>query len=187
VSDRPDSILVTDADRERAVVRLGDATASGSLTLEELAERVDRAHAARTRGELDTVTADLPAAAPAPATRSSRPRHRVIGSRLTLGGRWSLPSEPSFLCLAGTLEIDLRQAAAAGPLVDLVIVNWFGTVTVIVPEGTAVELSPGGFSSTHDVRVEGQPHSGAPSLRLRTGGGFGTTRVTSRPRSAATR
>jgi hypothetical protein len=182
VSDQSDAIRVTDADRERAVGRLGDATVAGSLTLEELAERVDIAHAARTQGELELVTADVPASAPMQGAPIARRRHRVIASRLTLGGRWSLPGEPSFLCVAGTLEIDLRQAAATGPVVDLTMVNWFGTVTVVVPEGTAVELSPGGFSSTHDITVSGQPKPGAPSLRLRTGGGFGTTRVTSKPR-----
>ena len=177
----PPDIRATDDDRERAAVALADASAAGSLTFEELAERVGRAHAARTRAELAVLTADLPAAVP-PSVPAAPVRHRAIASRLSLRGHWTLPPRPSFLCLAGTLEIDLREVSGAGPALDLELTNWFGTVTVVVPEGTRVELDPGGISATHDVRAGGPPAPGAPTVRLRTRGGFGTTRVRSRPR-----
>jgi len=51
------------ADRERAVDVLKAGFAEGRLTQEEYNERVGRAYAARTYGELTALTADLPAGA----------------------------------------------------------------------------------------------------------------------------
>ena len=49
-----------DADRNRTAELLREAHVAGFLTLEELDERVGTALAARTRGELDRLTSDLP-------------------------------------------------------------------------------------------------------------------------------
>ena len=49
-----------DADRNRTAELLREAHVAGYLTLEELDERVGTALAARTRGELDRLTSDLP-------------------------------------------------------------------------------------------------------------------------------
>ncbi len=69
-------VLASDRERERAVVLLRDAGAEGRLTPEELEERVERALAARTRGELAPVVGDLPdgaaAAKAAPAVHGGR-------------------------------------------------------------------------------------------------------------------
>ena len=58
-------IRASDSDRERVVEVLQRHTAAGRLTLDEFAERVDVACAARTLGELAVVTRDLPAEQPA--------------------------------------------------------------------------------------------------------------------------
>ncbi len=55
------SLRVSDRERERVVDLLSGHAAEGRLTLEELDARIDGAHAARTRGELAALTADLPA------------------------------------------------------------------------------------------------------------------------------
>lgn len=75
VSSDPLELRASDADRERTIARLRAASGEGRLTFEELAERVERAEAARTGGELVELTADLPeprraVAAPEPRTRS---------------------------------------------------------------------------------------------------------------------
>jgi hypothetical protein len=54
----------SDAERERAVARLRDASTEGRLTLEELAHRTGLAYAAKSHAKLERVTADLPAFAP---------------------------------------------------------------------------------------------------------------------------
>jgi hypothetical protein len=56
----PPELRVSDADREATMTRLRVAGGDGRLTLEELAERVERADAARTQSDLDVLTADLP-------------------------------------------------------------------------------------------------------------------------------
>jgi len=53
-------IRVSDADRDRAASLLREHHAEGRLTAEEFHERLDRALAAKTRGELDELLADLP-------------------------------------------------------------------------------------------------------------------------------
>lgn len=54
-------MLAGNADRERAVDVLRAGFAEGRLTQEEFTERVERAYASRTYGELGGLTADLPA------------------------------------------------------------------------------------------------------------------------------
>jgi hypothetical protein len=54
-------MLAGNADRERAVDVLRAGFAEGRLSQEEFTERVERAYASRTYGELGELTADLPA------------------------------------------------------------------------------------------------------------------------------
>ncbi|HEY3019492.1 MAG TPA: DUF1707 domain-containing protein [Solirubrobacteraceae bacterium] len=69
-------VLASDAEREAAVERLRTGAGEGRLEHEELERRVHAAYAARTRAELEAVTADLP---PPPAPR---PRMDVSGEEL---------------------------------------------------------------------------------------------------------
>ncbi|MFN2497194.1 MAG: DUF1707 domain-containing protein [Pseudonocardiaceae bacterium] len=55
-----DRMRAADADRERVAEKLRSAHAEGRLDLAEYDERVQQAWAARTYGELDRLTADLP-------------------------------------------------------------------------------------------------------------------------------
>jgi hypothetical protein len=67
----PDSLAhrASDAEREAAADRLRAAAAEGRLEPDELDERVGQVYAARTVGELVTITEDLPE----PAAQSGRP------------------------------------------------------------------------------------------------------------------
>jgi hypothetical protein len=78
----PDPDLrAADSDRQAVAAALGRHLSDGRLTVEEYDERLARAYAARTYGELGVLLADLPAgtaarpaagpAAPAPAYRSA--------------------------------------------------------------------------------------------------------------------
>jgi len=51
---------VSDAERDGVVERLARALREGRITVAEFEERTDRAYAARTRGDLDDLTEDLP-------------------------------------------------------------------------------------------------------------------------------
>jgi uncharacterized protein DUF1707 len=171
---------VGDADRERAVELLREASVDGRLTLEELADRAELAHAARTSDELAVVTADL-APAPAPAPPAAE-RRRVICSMLRRNGRFPLPASSRFELWFGTLELDLRQAAIAGPAVEIEIRNVFGTATLLVPEHVEVELAGDAPLATTDMRLADEsPPPGAPLVRVRVSGLGGTVRVRTSP------
>lgn len=61
---------VGDAEREATAAELREHYASGRLTLDELNDRIDRAFAAKTRGDLDGLMRDLPSARPGTAGQS---------------------------------------------------------------------------------------------------------------------
>jgi hypothetical protein len=66
VSDELPELRASDSDRERTVAVLRHAASDGQLTVDELEERVSAAYAARTRRELEQLTADITPAQPAP-------------------------------------------------------------------------------------------------------------------------
>jgi hypothetical protein len=53
-------IRASDADRDRTAALLREHLAAGRLTAEEFNERLDKAYAAKTLGELDQLLSDLP-------------------------------------------------------------------------------------------------------------------------------
>lgn len=99
------AIRASDAEREAVVIRLRDACAAGRLTIDELAERVDRAYAARTRAELQQLVRDLPG-----ATLPSRPARRLpaLGREHSLPDRFVVESERS--------QVASRALARLAPL-----------------------------------------------------------------------
>ena len=56
-------LRASDDDRERVAAVLREHTAAGRLTLDELSDRMAAAYAARTLGELASLTVDLPSLA----------------------------------------------------------------------------------------------------------------------------
>lgn len=78
-------IRASDAERERVATQLRDHAAAGRLDVDELGERLQRAYAARTRGDLTVLTTDLPATAPAPRPPHPDAPHREWGLRERVG------------------------------------------------------------------------------------------------------
>lgn len=67
----------TDAERERVVARLRAATVDGGLDLDELGQRIELVYRARTSGELDRLTRDLPAGPPDQPDGTERRRRSI--------------------------------------------------------------------------------------------------------------
>ena len=91
------ALRASDADRERAVDLLRGHAQAGRLEVEELDERCERAFAARTFGELDALTADLPpvSAPPAAVAPPARPaRHRRSRAAAYFSGSWRVGGTP---------------------------------------------------------------------------------------------
>src|SRR5688572_23218245 len=143
MSELPE-LRVSDADREATVVRLRHAGGEGRLTLEELAERVELADAARTRGDLDVLTADLPAASglappPAPPGKDRRWVVAIMGGE-TRKGRWRPSRRTNAVAVMGGIDIDLREAELADGA-EFLAIGIMGAVSIVVPEGVSVEMS----------------------------------------------
>lgn len=69
-------VRASDAEREHVVALLREAAGEGRLDVDELEGRLERAYAARTRGELAVLTRDLPLAASARRQAVERGRRR---------------------------------------------------------------------------------------------------------------
>jgi hypothetical protein len=87
-------LRAADADRTAVADLLGEHMAAGRLTVVEYEERLARAYAARTFGELAELTTDLPPLAPArttPVAPVPAPAHGPVGwgHCATGGGGWA--------------------------------------------------------------------------------------------------
>ena len=71
---RPAGTRASDGDRDAVVSDLSEHFQAGRLTTEELDERIGRALAARTWGELGELMADLPAPGASAAASGAQPR-----------------------------------------------------------------------------------------------------------------
>ncbi|MGW3008932.1 DUF1707 SHOCT-like domain-containing protein [Streptomyces sp. NPDC001219] len=180
-------LRASDTDRERVAEILRDALAEGRLAMEEFDERLDAAYKARTYGELEPLTADLPSAAqtPAPLSLSLRKEsgapvrwaERIVsgaqgssvGFSLMSGfqrkGRWTIGRRFTAACVMGGGEIDLREANFAGP--EVVVSCWvlMGGVNIVVPPGVEVDVRGLGIMGGFDAGEDGTPgEPGAPRV-----------------------
>jgi Domain of unknown function (DUF1707)/Cell wall-active antibiotics response 4TMS YvqF len=173
VTDPDASLRVSDAERDQTLRVLGDHAAVGRLTLDELEERSSRALAAKTRGELATLTGDLPREAgqdrPAPTLAKKPVRWMVaIMSGSHRRGRFRAVGSINAIAIMGGDEIDLREAEIEGGELTLNLVAVMGGATLYIPD--TVELDVGGFSllgGNTEIGSERPPRPGAPVIRLR--------------------
>ncbi len=137
----PRDLRASDADRDRALAMLGEAMSDGRLTVDEHSERIQRAFAARTLGELAELTADL-------AVPSAQPV-RLDGGRVITGifgparrdGRWVVPENLTVTAMFGEVEVDFTQAILQTSRVQLYATVFGGRLRLIVPDGVSVIVS----------------------------------------------
>lgn len=170
---RSPELRASDADRDRAAALFRDNLVAGRLTLDELSERLDGAHEARTLAQLDQLTADLPAETPG-ATESSRSRRTPNRwSVAVMGGvertsRWRVPTRTTAVAVMGGVELDLRKAELDAPEVEIIAIAVMGGIEIVVPEGVDVELSGLAFMGGKEENVADVPTlPGAPLVRVR--------------------
>jgi Domain of unknown function (DUF1707)/Cell wall-active antibiotics response 4TMS YvqF len=172
------AIRASDEERESVVARLRTAAGDGRLTLDELAERLDRAFAAVTRAELEPLTADLPErSTPAPG----KARSWIVGimGGATHRGRWRIASRCTVVNVMGGADLDLTEAIVEGAETEIRVFSLMGGSDVVVPEGVHVELSGFAFMGGNDLRLErtAPPPPGAPVIRVRAYSIMGGTDV----------
>jgi len=172
VSAQPPDLRVSDADRERVARLLRDAAGEGRLTVDELDERVERAYAARTAGELAELTTDLPATAAGRAIAPSgrKPRRwlvSVMGGG-NLRGRWRVGPKLTVVSLMSGADVDLRHAEMDLPEARITAIAIMGGVSVVVPAGVDVEMTGFALVGGNDNRVPVQDlPPNAPRVHVR--------------------
>ena len=121
------------------VTLLGEAAADGRLTMPEHAERLERALAARTLGELTKLTADL--ALPSGQPIRLYPRRSVAAAfaRERRDGRWVVPEVFPVTAFFGNVVLDLREAVFQKQRITIHATAVAGQIRLIVPAGVAVE------------------------------------------------
>ena len=178
----------SDSDRDRAVSLLRDHCVVGRLTLDEFSERTGSALAARTRGELDAVLADLPAV-PQPLTEVARRRARrwivaVMGESESKG-RWRLARHTSVVALMGACHLDLSRAEIDGPDVVITALGIMGSIDIVAPEGIDVDLTGLSIMGRKSLRMRDVPVlRGSPRILVRAFPVMGEVTVSSRPAAA---
>ena len=175
---------VSDADRDLVVELLKERTADGTLTLDEFAERVDRALSARTRGDLDEATADL-AGTPAPPSARRTTTHNVVAVMAGAGrkGRWRCGSRVVAVAVMGGCQIDFRGAEIDADEVHVVAVAFWGGIDIIVPEGIEVGLDGVPVMGGKSAQVKNVPRlPGSPRILVHAYPIMGGVTVRSRPR-----
>ncbi len=189
-SDQPSGIghlRCSDGDRDLVAEVLGTAFADGRITFEEHDERLNRAYAARTFGELDALTKDL--VAPADTSPALTAGHRntpdrrftasppsvgpvlrdstTVMSTLKPGSPLHVPSRANLVVILGEARIDLVNATFAANLVHINLNVFMGEVKIRVPDGVRV------VSSINKVMGEYSAHNlpqGPASVTVELGG-----------------
>jgi hypothetical protein len=154
VSSRPGphDLRASDADRELVITLLGEAAADGRLTLDEHAERSERALAARTLGELTRLTADLALTSGQPIRLYPRRSVAAAFARERRDGRWVVPEFLPVTAFFGNVVLDMRDAVLQKRRITIQATAVAGQIRLIVPAGVAVELVGQSFLGTRSVR-----------------------------------
>lgn len=152
----------SDVDRERVAEALRSAAEDGRLTLSELEERLEATFQARTYGDLQPITRDLPqgpypipgnqpqrqwstqsqpAERPmtdAPASRSER--ISAILAEEKRAGRWEVPQRIDVMVVCGSAELDFSDAIVRSNEVVISGAVVLGQLKILVPEGVDVRM-----------------------------------------------
>jgi len=165
-------LRASDADRDKVAEVLREALAEGRLTPEEHSDRIDRVYHARTLGELEPITADLPAVrdralpiAPGPGAAQSSPPAVAVFSEVKRRGRWIVGPETTAVAVFGAVKLDLTEAVLPRE-VTIRAFSVFGSVKVDVPEDA--EVHGGGFAvfGARDMPDEVSAARGGPVVQV---------------------
>lgn len=170
----------SDAERRETTDRLKRACVEGRLTLDEFGQRVEQVLAARTRGELEALMADLPAhtagntgTALTGAAGTAMDHRTPVSTTLAFMssadriGRWRIGERSHVIALMGSCKLDLRRVTISAPLTVIRAYVVMGNVNVIVPEGVEVELDGLAVMGSRSLKLKGPPaQPGAPVVRV---------------------
>lgn len=155
-----------DADREAVAATVQEAAADGRLGLDELDERLAATYAARTFGDLETITRDL---ADVPAHGSDADEITISApiSDQKRSGRWRVPERINANAGMGSIKLDFTEAIVTRRVVHVDAVASAGSVVLLVPEGWQIDIEQARTAmGSVKNKVVAPPKSGAPLLRV---------------------
>ena len=120
---------------------LGEALADGRLSHEEYSERMPRALAARTLGELAVLTADLAAPEHQPVQLDGARPVAALFTSADRRGRWVVPAAVTCVAAFGEVVLDFTEAILQERHVVVTVYAVFGRVRLIVPAGVEVVMN----------------------------------------------
>jgi len=133
------TVRISDDDRNAVIDRVQDAAGRGFLTIEELESRIELATAAKTRAELEPLTADLPA--PGSAIASAPALVGATLSKTQRQGYWEVPASVQVHVTLGKVVLDFTQAKFTAPTVEVQVSGTLASIDVVVPAGMRVDIS----------------------------------------------
>ena len=149
----------------------------------EHTERVERAYAARTLGDLAVLTSDLAGPAAQPFRLDHRGPMLAMFGRDRRAGRWVVPATVPVVAVFGEVVLDLREALLQSQRVVVQATMLGGTLELIVPEGVGVEVHGTAMLTRTINRTQRFAAAGMPVVEVRCFAFGGTIRVTSPRRS----
>jgi uncharacterized protein DUF1707/cell wall-active antibiotic response 4TMS protein YvqF len=179
----PRDMRVSNDDRERVAKVLHESMAEGRLTVTELEERLDKVYAAKTFGDLEPLTRDLPvgnAAKSIAIPRPAAPSSTRIGGRGTSStaiailsgavrkGGWTVPPTFNTVAVMGGVEIDLTDARFEDAETTIQAFALMGGIEIYVPRDIVVQVNGTGFMGAFESNVDEdlQPRPGVPVVKI---------------------
>lgn len=164
-------VLASDEERDRATERVREALAAGRIDMSELDDRLTRVVRARTRGELEVATRDLPS----PGHRDALVVGRRPTSRMALGlfggfarkGEWIVPPAFTAWSTFGGGLLDLSEARFTSQDTRVLAVSLWGGTKIVLPDDVDVEVKGIGIFGLFGRRGARPARPGAPRIVIR--------------------
>ncbi|RKN06883.1 DUF1707 domain-containing protein [Streptomyces radicis] len=174
-------LLASDGERDRAAERVREAAAEGRIRLPDVDGRLSQVYEARTRGDLELATRDLPEPRVVDERPTSRAAVAIFGG-YDRGGHWVVPAKFTAWSMFGGGGIDLTEAQLTSRETAITVVALWGGADIVVPDDVEVEVKGfgifGGFGKSG--RNRGRP--GAPRIVIRGFAMFGGVGTRKKPR-----
>jgi hypothetical protein len=190
----PDSLIALRDRREAVIARVSDCYAADILDVDELEQRLDAAHGARTLAELDAIVADLAPTSLAMTTssttslaiddpsRAAQKKLRVMLGSVERRGRWTVPRHLDLRCLWGSAELDFRDASIGSGITTIDVRITMANLEIIVPPWLAVDVDVSSFAGNVEARHRAppEPDPTRPMLRIVGAVRFGNLEIVTR-------
>jgi class 3 adenylate cyclase len=175
----PAALRASHADRERVVEVLKAAAADGRLTADDLDQRLEAALTARTRADLEPLTADLTTAATPKAPDLARIECGAGSAKRD--GSWLVPRRLEIRVGSGSVRLDFREAVIAVPELRIDAQVSSGSLRLTTRPGIVVDTDDVTVRSG-SVRVVPPAGPEVPvELRVKVSGQVGSGSLSARP------